>query len=304
MAPTVLELLGLPVPAEMTGHARSLTRARAAARLERPGPAGGPLRALARDLLDLLLPPRLRRLRARRVAARRGALRGLRPRAAAHRRGRVSRSARSAAARRRARAARLRRAAGPLDACAAAVWFEGAAARWVKRFKYAAPGLAGLDPAAEAVALALVREARARVPRRPLRDALVPVPLHPARIRARAASSRPAVLAARAGARRSACRCSRGRLLRSCATRRARRARAARERRRNVAGCFACARPRALPASVWLVDDVVTTGATLGEAARALRRAGSRRVAAVCARAHARPRALKGRGRTATTPRP
>jgi predicted amidophosphoribosyltransferase len=49
----------------------------------------------------------------------------------------------------------------------------------------------------------------------------------------------------------------------------------------NVAGCFAPGRRLPGP-HVWLVDDVVTTGATLGEAARALRASGARSVAAVC----------------------
>jgi predicted amidophosphoribosyltransferase len=54
-----------------------------------------------------------------------------------------------------------------------------------------------------------------------------------------------------------------------------------RARRRNVRGAFRALGPA--PARVWLVDDVVTTGATLWEAARVLRRAGAREVVALCA---------------------
>ena len=60
------------------------------------------------------------------------------------------------------------------------------------------------------------------------------------------------------------------------------------ERRRNVRGAFA-ANGRA-PERIWLVDDVVTTGATLEEAARALRRAGARVVIALCAARTPAPR--------------
>jgi len=176
-------------------------------------------------------------------------------------------------------------AEGPLEACVAAAWFGGAAARWVKRFKYAAPGLAGLDPGAEAVALALVREALARMPEGPPAG-LVAVPLHPARVRRRGHA--PASVLAAAAGRVLGVPVLRALLRTRDTPSQTGKGRA--ERRRNVAGCFAAA-PLELPESVWLVDDVVTTGATLGEAARALRRAGARRVAAFClARTPAPPR--------------
>ena len=61
---------------------------------------------------------------------------------------------------------------------------------------------------------------------------------------------------------------------------------AAPARRRNLRGAFAVRDDRPLPAHVALVDDVMTTGATLHAAAEALRRAGVARVEAwVCARA-------------------
>lgn len=49
-------------------------------------------------------------------------------------------------------------------------------------------------------------------------------------------------------------------------------------RRKNVRGAFALHRGDRLPAHVAIVDDVMTTGATLGECARVLRRAGVQRV--------------------------
>jgi len=249
-----------------------------------PGPAEAALRAFARELVDLLLPPRCagcgRGLAERSALCARcnGALPRIEPEACPG-----CQDARAPAP--GARCVRCAAAPGPLDACCAAVWFEGAAAGFVRRFKYAAPGLAGLDPAAEAVALLLAREAAARMPG-PAPLALVPIPLHPARIRSRGFA--PAAVLARALAR----------TLGAPAVGALRRVRDTPSqtgldrpgRRRNVAGAFAPARP--LPgATVWLVDDVVTTGATLGEAAGALRAAGAARVAAVCiARTPAPPR--------------
>jgi predicted amidophosphoribosyltransferase len=52
------------------------------------------------------------------------------------------------------------------------------------------------------------------------------------------------------------------------------------ERRRNVRGAFRAT--RAVPATVCLVDDVYTSGATASAAAQALRKAGAQRVEVVC----------------------
>ena len=59
----------------------------------------------------------------------------------------------------------------------------------------------------------------------------------------------------------------------------------AQARRRNLRGAFSVRPGAALPAHVALVDDVMTTGATLHAATRALQRAGVARVDGwVCAR--------------------
>jgi ComF family protein len=108
---------------------------------------------------------------------------------------------------------------------------------------------------------------------------VVAVPQTPRRLRERGFN--PAERLARAAARESGARCD------PVALRRVRGGasqtgldRAA--RRRNVAGAFRARAPGAIPARVWLVDDVVTTGATLLEAARVLRRAGAREIVGVC----------------------
>ena len=49
-------------------------------------------------------------------------------------------------------------------------------------------------------------------------------------------------------------------------------------RRRNVRAAFTTRQPVAWPAHVALLDDVMTTGATLAECARVLKRAGVQRV--------------------------
>ncbi len=168
---------------------------------------------------------------------------------------------------------------GVLAACVAEVAFAVEAAEWVRRFKYAPSGLRGLDPRPAAVVQELVLAAARRLPP-PLPGRIVPVPLHPRRLRER--GFHPAAELARPLARRLGARFEPRRLERTRDTAsQTGLDRVARER--NVAGAFR-ARGRIPPrVCVALVDDVVTTGATLVAAARALRRAGARRVVAVCA---------------------
>jgi ComF family protein len=107
-----------------------------------------------------------------------------------------------------------------------------------------------------------------------LPDALIPVPLHTARLRQRGYNQ--ALELARPVARRL------GVPLRPTACRRARPTPPQsgldqRERRRNLRGAFELAGP--IRADHWVIlDDVVTTGSTVGELARLLKRAGAQRV--------------------------
>jgi ComF family protein len=166
-----------------------------------------------------------------------------------------------------------------VDSCSAAVAYRGEAARWIHRFKYPRAGLAGLDPAADGVLHALVREAAAAsLPARA--ELVVPVPLHPRRLRARGFS--PAALLARSVAHElgipwDATAVERTRDTASQTELRRR------QRQRNVAGAFRAVAARVDGKRICLVDDVVTTGSTLAEVARALRRAGATEVRAVCA---------------------
>jgi ComF family protein len=164
-----------------------------------------------------------------------------------------------------------------LDALVAAAEFRTPVETWIRRFKYPRPGLAGLDPEAAAALRALVCEAAARAPG-PAPDLVVPIPLHARRLRERGFN--PACELARAVARAVRRRLAPRALarLRDTASQTGL-SRAARSR--NVRGAFRARAP--VPPRIWLVDDVVTTGSTLSEAARALRRAGARHVVGVCA---------------------
>lgn len=108
--------------------------------------------------------------------------------------------------------------------------------------------------------------------------ALVPVPLLPARARRRGfnqAERLAVAIARRTGSEPVDCLIRRG----AGSTRQVGRGRA--ERLRGIAGSVALRKGVCCPSNVILVDDVVTTGATVSACAVALRGAGARRVVAL-----------------------
>jgi ComF family protein len=165
-----------------------------------------------------------------------------------------------------------------LDGCTSLLWLEGPVVEWVHRFKYPAPGWLGLDGPAMALARELARRLGEGLRPR-ADDVVVPIPLHGRRLRARGFN--PAAVVARHALG------GRGLAFAGHALVRARDTpsqtgldRAG--RRSNVRGAFVCRPVRHWPPRrVWLVDDVVTTGATLAEAARTLRAAGVESVVGV-----------------------
>ncbi|WP_114239521.1 ComF family protein [Dyella sp. C9] len=108
-----------------------------------------------------------------------------------------------------------------------------------------------------------------------LPQVIVPMPLHRARLRERGYNQ--AIELARPLARDLKLPLRHDLLQRTRATQ-AQTELGALARRRNVRGAFAVRDGTAIPAHVALLDDVMTTGATLAEAARCLRRAGVQRV--------------------------
>ncbi len=165
----------------------------------------------------------------------------------------------------------------PLSAAVAACWLEPLVSRWIHAFKYPERGLRGLAPAAPAAIAELAARAARLAPGGPP-DLVVPVALHPRRLRTR--GFHPARLLARSVARAAGAPLSAAALVRVRDTPSQTGLDAA-ARQRNLRGAMRAR--RAVPACMWVVDDVITTGATVREAARALRAAGARRVVAVCA---------------------
>lgn len=164
------------------------------------------------------------------------------------------------------------RRAPPLGAVHAAFLYARPLDRLLPRFKFHG------DLAAGRLLSQLLADACADWARP---DALVPIALHRARLRQRGYDQ--ALELARPLARALQLPLLEGALRRTRATA-PQSELSALARRRNLRGAFACD-GMALPAHVVLVDDVMTTGATLHAAARALHRAGVERVDAwVCAR--------------------
>jgi ComF family protein len=152
-----------------------------------------------------------------------------------------------------------------LGEVATAIAYEGSGGELLRRFKY--------DGRRDALEV-LLEPLAARVAG--LRfDLIVPVPRHPRRIRELGRD--PVYELARRLGRRL------GRRLDGGVLRRARPTRpqtelAPAERQANVSGSFAARRASVLGRRVLLLDDVVTTGATLAEAGRTLAHAGARQV--------------------------
>jgi ComF family protein len=106
-------------------------------------------------------------------------------------------------------------------------------------------------------------------------DVVVPVPLHPSRLRERG-YNQSALLARRLGSR-AAIRVAERTLLRVTPTR-PQVGLSASERAENVRGAFSCANTTLHGLNVLLVDDVLTTGATLRACAEALMEGGAQSV--------------------------
>lgn len=152
----------------------------------------------------------------------------------------------------------------PFDRSLAAYTYGFPLDRLLPRFKFHGDLAAGRELAAGLIEAAITAD-------RP--QTLIPVPLHPARLRERGYNQ--ALELARPLAAALALPLRPNLLQRRRATDPQTELDAA-TRRRNVRGAFLA--PGPVPGHIALVDDVMTTGATLAECARVLRHAGAERV--------------------------
>ncbi len=155
---------------------------------------------------------------------------------------------------------------------ARAVWpYEGSVREIVRRYKY--NGLRSLAPVLASEMAHILHEWSPSI------DLIVHVPVHPARLRERGYDQ--SELLARELSRTGGIAAIPA-LVRLRETAVQARAMSAAQRADNVRGAFNVPdSARIRRANVLLIDDVLTTGATLKEAARALRRAGARNVYAL-----------------------
>lgn len=151
-----------------------------------------------------------------------------------------------------------------LDRCLAAFEMEGVARQAVHALKYLRT---------RALVPVMVEAMGALREMQPF-DAAIAVPLHPARLRERGFNQADELLAALDWPR------AEGTLRRVRNTKHQVGAEG-RERRANVAGAFAYRGPRLDGLTVAIIDDVITTGATVDECAAVLRDQGARSVVAV-----------------------
>ena len=160
-----------------------------------------------------------------------------------------------------------------IDSIAAAFEMNGPARRAIHRLKYGR---------VRAAAAEMARDLE-RATRGLMFDCAVPVPLHRSRLRERGFNQAAELLAPLGSPPLQ------GRLRRMRKTGR-QVGRTMRERRRNIADAFAYDGPPLDGAAILLVDDVVTTGATVDACARVLKDYGARQVfVAAFARASYRP---------------
>lgn len=158
--------------------------------------------------------------------------------------------------------------APPQDRAWAAFRYEAPVAEGIRELKFHAR----LAPA-HVLGRLMAQRLAARA--EPLPELLVPVPLHDARLRRRGYNQ--ALEISRELARRLSLRVLPHAARRSRPTLEQTRLDAA-ERRRNVRGAFTVEEDALRNRHVALLDDVITTGATLAELARAARAAGARRI--------------------------